>query len=184
MERSIHEGGAGPLENLLGMRLGTGGLKAASMTPEERRHPEILDGRRKCRIVYGSPTQVKDVNRLPRQFEELQRMMRDVGGLRRRLRHGGMGPGLPGSGSELGSPRLGWHPSPRYGAAYHFLSEPGREVSALWVPDLPRPKVRRDGGRGGVRRGGHGTVISIGRTGASTDRKSIGGKAFFKIDEL
>ena len=110
----------GPLENLLGMLPGMAGLKAArdlkaddgdllhveaivsSMTKEERRRPEILDGSRKRRIARGSGTQVQDVNRLLRQFEGVQRMMRDVGGMSRRLRRSGLGTGLPGAGLAVG----------------------------------------------------------------------------------
>ena len=46
-----------------------------SMTKEERRRPEIIDGSRKRRIARGSGTSVQDVNRLLRQFSEARRMM-------------------------------------------------------------------------------------------------------------
>jgi signal recognition particle subunit SRP54 len=50
-----------------------------SMTPEERRHAEILDGSRRKRIARGSGTAVEDVNRLVKQFGEMQRMLKMVG---------------------------------------------------------------------------------------------------------
>ena len=40
-----------------------------SMTPEERRHPEVIDGSRRQRIARGSGTQVQDVNQLLKQFQ-------------------------------------------------------------------------------------------------------------------
>ncbi len=52
-----------------------------SMTPEERRNPEIINGSRRTRIAKGSGTTVPDVNRLVKQFSEMQRMMKQMGGL-------------------------------------------------------------------------------------------------------
>lgn len=51
-----------------------------SMTPEERRKPEILNGRRKKRIALGSGTQVSDVNKLLKRFEEAKKMMKHLKG--------------------------------------------------------------------------------------------------------
>ena len=47
-----------------------------SMTPEERRNPDILKASRKIRIAKGSGTSVEEVNRLLKQFEEMKKMMR------------------------------------------------------------------------------------------------------------
>jgi signal recognition particle subunit SRP54 len=87
----------GPLENILGMLPGMGNLKQlaehkpderqlrrveaiiGSMTPDERRHAEIIDGSRRKRIARGSGTAVEDVNRLLKQFNEMQRMLKMVG---------------------------------------------------------------------------------------------------------
>ncbi len=55
-----------------------------SMTPQERRHPSIIKGSRKRRIAAGSGTQVQDVNRLLKQFTQMQKMMKKMG-------KGGMG---------------------------------------------------------------------------------------------
>jgi signal recognition particle subunit SRP54 len=52
-----------------------------SMTPAERRHPEIINGSRRHRIAHGSGTSVQDVNRLLKQFAELRRMMKQLKGL-------------------------------------------------------------------------------------------------------
>jgi signal recognition particle subunit SRP54 len=52
-----------------------------SMTPEERRTPEIINGSRRTRIALGSGTQVADVNKLIKQFTEMQKMMKKMGGL-------------------------------------------------------------------------------------------------------
>ncbi len=51
-----------------------------SMTPEERRHPEILNARRKRRIALGSGTQVSDINKLLKRFEEARKMMKQLKG--------------------------------------------------------------------------------------------------------
>jgi signal recognition particle subunit SRP54 len=71
-----------------------------SMTRRERRRPEILDGSRRRRIAAGAGVQVQDVNRLMKQFSEMQRMMKSMKGgkLRRMLGafKGGMPPGFPG----------------------------------------------------------------------------------------
>lgn len=53
-----------------------------SMTPEERRHPEILNASRKRRIALGSGTQVSDVNRLLKRFEEAKKMIKHLKGKR------------------------------------------------------------------------------------------------------
>ena len=52
-----------------------------SMTPHERRSPEIINGSRRTRIAAGSGTQVADVNKLIKQFTEMQKMMKKMGGL-------------------------------------------------------------------------------------------------------
>ena len=50
-----------------------------SMTPHERRFPDLIRGSRKRRIASGSGTQVQDVNRLLKQFAQMQKMMKRVG---------------------------------------------------------------------------------------------------------
>jgi signal recognition particle subunit SRP54 len=71
-----------------------------SMTPRERRNPGIIDGSRRRRIAGGSGVQVQDVNRLLKQFLEMQRMMKSMkGGRLQRLMgafKGGIPPGFPG----------------------------------------------------------------------------------------
>jgi signal recognition particle subunit SRP54 len=47
-----------------------------SMTPDEREHPEILNGNRRQRIAKGSGTTIQEVNRLIKQFEDTRKMMR------------------------------------------------------------------------------------------------------------
>lgn len=67
-----------------------------SMTPKERRVPKIIAGSRKKRIAQGSGTQIQDVNKLLKQFEQMQKMMKKFtkpGGLQKMMR--GIG-GLPG----------------------------------------------------------------------------------------
>ena len=65
-----------------------------SMTPRERRRPEIIDGSRRKRIAAGSGLPVQAVNQLLKQHTQMQKMMKKMGqgGLRRMMR------GLPGFG--------------------------------------------------------------------------------------
>ena len=67
-----------------------------SMTPDERSKPELLKASRKRRIALGSGVQVQEVNRLLKQFEQTQKMMKMVakGGMQKMLR--GMKGMLPG----------------------------------------------------------------------------------------
>jgi signal recognition particle subunit SRP54 len=69
-----------------------------SMTRQERRHPDIINGSRKRRIAQGSGTQVQDVNKLLKQFTQMQKMMKKMGkgGLARMMRgmKGRMPPGM------------------------------------------------------------------------------------------
>jgi len=67
-----------------------------SMTPRERRQPGIIDGSRRRRIARGSGVQVQDVNRLLKQFLEMQRVMKSMkGGKLRRLMGALKGGGPP-----------------------------------------------------------------------------------------
>lgn len=73
-----------------------------SMTAQERAHPTLLKGSRKRRIAAGSGTQVQDVNKLLKQFEQMQKMMKKVskGGMKNLMRGmaGKLPPGLGGMG--------------------------------------------------------------------------------------
>jgi signal recognition particle subunit SRP54 len=98
----------GPIGQLLGMIPGAGQLAGAaqeavddgqlrrieaiidSMTPTERRHPELIKAGRRRRIAAGSGTTTADVNRLLKQFEEMQRLMRQFGGGRLPKGDGGL----------------------------------------------------------------------------------------------
>ncbi|MDI3298227.1 MAG: signal recognition particle protein [Bacillota bacterium] len=101
----------GPLDQLLALLPGMDALKGLrgaqvderelahveamvlSMTPEERRRPEIIDGSRRRRIARGSGMQVQDVNRLLRDFEQVRRLMKGMAG--------GALPGRPGRPGAL-----------------------------------------------------------------------------------
>jgi signal recognition particle subunit SRP54 len=70
-----------------------------SMTPRERRNPELIQGSRKRRITQGSGTQVQDLNRLLKQHKQMAKMMKKMkgGGMEKMMRGlGGMMP--PGGG--------------------------------------------------------------------------------------
>jgi signal recognition particle subunit SRP54 len=94
----------GPLDQLLGMLpfgkmlkggapdidaeaadLGRFDAIIGSMTPEERRRPEIINGSRRQRIARGSGTTVQDVNRLLKQYAQLRKVMKQFKGLEGRL---------------------------------------------------------------------------------------------------
>ena len=95
-------GRMGPLNQVLGMIPGLGSRLQApeaeidaramtrmvaiidSMTTRERRNPAVMNGSRRRRIARGSGTTVQDVNRLLRQFAEMRKMLKTVGGLSRR----------------------------------------------------------------------------------------------------
>jgi len=77
-----------------------------SMTPHERAFPAVIKGSRKRRIANGSGTQVQDVNKLLKQFMQMQKVMKKMkgGGMKKMLR--GMagrfpGGGMPGGGGGL-----------------------------------------------------------------------------------
>jgi signal recognition particle subunit SRP54 len=91
----------GPLEQVLGMIPGFGGLKEiaeqrdqlddrqlrhleaiiSSMTPAERRNHKLINGSRRKRIARGSGRSVEEINRLLRQFSEMRRMLKTMGGV-------------------------------------------------------------------------------------------------------
>lgn len=66
-----------------------------SMTPRERRTPGLIDGSRRRRIARGAGVQVQDVNRLMKQFLQMQRMMKQMKGGRMRQLLGALKGGLP-----------------------------------------------------------------------------------------
>jgi signal recognition particle subunit SRP54 len=85
----------GPLTSLLGMLPGLAGHQLSqmkvdekefdrieaiilSMTPDERRRPDIIKGRRRARIAAGSGTSVQQVNQLVKQFGEMRKLMRGL----------------------------------------------------------------------------------------------------------
>ncbi|PLY16718.1 MAG: signal recognition particle protein [Sedimenticola sp.] len=79
-----------------------------SMTPQERQFPNIIKGSRKRRIAVGSGTQVQDINKLLKQFAQMQKMMKKMkgGGMAKMMKglKGRMGPGgmPPGGGFPFG----------------------------------------------------------------------------------
>jgi len=84
----------GSLQSILGMIPGAGKLKNLqiddkafdrvqalihSMTVEERRHPELINGSRRRRIAVGSGSDIQAVNQLLNQFKQMQKMMKQLG---------------------------------------------------------------------------------------------------------
>jgi signal recognition particle subunit SRP54 len=113
-------GKMGSLSGILGMLPGVGKIKSqleganldqsvlkrqaaiiGSMTPKERRNPDLLKASRKKRIAAGSGTTVQDVNRLLKQFDEMSAMMKRMNKLGQKgLMRGGLGALLPGLGNR------------------------------------------------------------------------------------
>jgi signal recognition particle subunit SRP54 len=86
----------GPLQSIMGMIPGLAGHQLSnmkvdereldrveaiilSMTPEERRRPELIKGSRRMRIAKGSGTNVQAVNQLVKQFDQMRKLMRQIG---------------------------------------------------------------------------------------------------------
>ncbi|MCP5546896.1 MAG: signal recognition particle protein [Akkermansiaceae bacterium] len=113
----------GPLDGLLGMLPGFNKIKkqlpggaldtsrlkrteaiVLSMTPEERRRPEIIKGSRRQRIAAGSGTSMMEVNQLIKQFGEMRKMMKNPGKMRNMMKQMGGMPGMGGMGGLGGLP--------------------------------------------------------------------------------
>ena len=78
-----------------------------SMTPAERRNPDLLNGSRKKRITLGSGTELQDLNRLLKQHKQMQKMMKKMtkkGGMANMMR--GMGGMMPPGGGMGGGGRF------------------------------------------------------------------------------
>jgi signal recognition particle subunit SRP54 len=98
----------GPLENILGMIPGMDKIKNSSvdenqlkrveaiilsMTPQERTRPDILNARRRQRIARGSGVSVSEVNNLILRFNQMRKMMKNMGAMKKLM--GRAGAGLP-----------------------------------------------------------------------------------------
>ena len=99
----------GPLENLLGMLPGMGRMPdlsvgesqlkrteaiIQSMTPLERRRPEILSAGRRMRIARGSGTSAAEVNDLLKQFNAMKRMMKEMSKMQKTMARKGLMPNM------------------------------------------------------------------------------------------
>ncbi len=108
----------GPLENILGMMPGMGKVKdlnvdenrmkhieaiVLSMTPKERRRPELLNPKRRKRIAAGSGNTMLQVNQFLKQFSQMRKMMRSKGKMAKMMQAMGGGEGgMPGGMEGLG----------------------------------------------------------------------------------
>ncbi len=105
----------GPIKQLLGMMPGMNKIKdedidekamdrtkalITSMTKEERANPKIINPSRKRRIAAGSGMKVEDVNRLLKQFETMQKLMKQLGGGGKKKRR--RFPMMPGGMGNMG----------------------------------------------------------------------------------
>ena len=90
----------GPLENILGMLPGVSNVQSLSidekqlkrteaivlsMTSEERAHPDVLNARRRQRIARGSGSTVTEVNGLLRRFDQMRKMMKSAGKMKKMM---------------------------------------------------------------------------------------------------
>ena len=76
MGKMMPDGGVGEGQERQLLRMGA---CIDSMTPKERRHPQLLNGSRKKRIAKGSGTSVEEINRLLRQFGQMRKLMKRLG---------------------------------------------------------------------------------------------------------
>jgi len=101
----------GPLEQIIGMLPGMGSMKELaanrekiddkqlnrieaiinSMTPQERRNHQLINGSRRKRIAKGSGTSVEEINRLLKQFVQMKKMLKSIGGMAGLGKRGGLG---------------------------------------------------------------------------------------------
>jgi len=96
--------GMSQMQNAAAEQMGDKTLKQmdamiSSMTPKERRNPDLIDNSRKRRITAGSGTEIQDVNRLLKQHKQMQKMMKKMtkkGGMANMMR--GMGNMMPPGG--------------------------------------------------------------------------------------
>ena len=99
----------GPIENILGMLPGMGNMKGfsvdekqlkrieaivLSMTPGERKSPEILNARRRQRIARGSGTSVTEINTLLQRFNQMKKLMKNASQMKKMLAR------VPGTGTN------------------------------------------------------------------------------------
>jgi signal recognition particle subunit SRP54 len=113
----------GPLENLLGMIPGMSNLPSPavngnelqrteaiilSMTPGERKRPEILNARRRQRIARGSGNSVTEVNNLILRFSQMKKLAKNTGKMKKMMSRFASG-GAPGLAPNNSLPtRLPW----------------------------------------------------------------------------
>jgi signal recognition particle subunit SRP54 len=110
----------GSLSGMLGMLPGVGKMKKqieeanldqtvlkrqaaiiGSMTPKERRHPDLIKASRKKRIAAGSGTSVQEVNKLLKQFDDMSAMMKRMNKLGQKgMMRGGLSALIPGLGNR------------------------------------------------------------------------------------
>lgn len=96
--------GMSQMQNAAAEQMGEKTLKQmdamiGSMTPKERRNPDLIDNSRKRRITAGSGTEIQDINRLLKQHKQMQKMMKKMtkkGGMANMMR--GMGNMMPPGG--------------------------------------------------------------------------------------
>ncbi len=84
-----------------------------SMTPQERRFPDVINGPRKKRIAAGSGVQIQDVNRVLKQHKQMQKMMKKFAGKgMAKMMRGMQGMLPPGMGGTMGGGMPGGLPGP------------------------------------------------------------------------
>jgi signal recognition particle subunit SRP54 len=76
MGKMMPDGGVGEGQERQLLRMGA---CIDSMTPKERRHPQLLNGSRKKRVARGSGTSVEEINRLLRQYGQMRKLMKRLG---------------------------------------------------------------------------------------------------------
>ena len=188
----------GPIGNLIGMLPGAGaqlrGMKVdereldrveaivLSMTPEERRRPDLIKGSRRLRIAKGSGTTVQAVNQLVKQFEQMRKLMKsmsrgkmpDIGALMRqavrRRRRAACSSGFavpstasPGPWQPRRAGRLGALPSVAAMSVRIRLTRIGGRKDPVWRVVVADQRSPRDGR----------VIETIGHYNAQTEPSSV-----------
>ena len=181
----------GPLTSLLGMIPGLAGHQLSkmnvdekeldrveaivlSMTPYERRHPELIKGSRRLRIAKGSGTTVQQVNQLVKQFDQMRKLMRgmqqgkmpDLGQL---MRQRGRYPAAPIWQSACDSPASAGRRTPSGGWSSPTAAPRGTAGSSRRSGATTRRPIRR---RSSSTRSGSATGSTRARSPPSRSRSS------------
>jgi signal recognition particle subunit SRP54 len=119
-----------------------------SMTPQERRNPDLIDASRRRRIARGSGVQVSDINQLLQQFRGMRDMMKQAskgGGFNPAAMMGGGGAGMPGgiNSRKAAPPPRPVDPLAAFKSGKPPVGGPGGSGPRPGGPGAPRPPKKK-----------------------------------------